>query len=415
MFKRIFMDKSTNKFVRISFGNILEWYDFSIYSLLTIPISKAFFPESNHAILLTLFTFGAGFISRPLGSLIFGYIGDVTSKNRAVNLAINFMAFPTMLIGLLPEYQQIGLFAPVLLFILRIMQGLSAGGQFSGLITIAVDSNAKRQSFLTSIIYTISIVGTLFASFSASISLRFIHSNNYIINSLSWRLPFIFSGILFIIYKIIAPKHNQDITNRVKFSFFNIVKNQGKELINATLLAYTTGTLYFILFSYFFIYIQIHLAISKATSLIILNFILISSIVLFPIFGHLADKTTNRFKQIKLFIFGFIGGVSLLLFSHVSLIITLLSLAIMLIFFCAIIGYTTSLFAEIFTKEYRMTACSIAFNIGIVFSGFSPFFSEALNSYKYLFQLFIFIVAIVLFYTIHQLAKTSLPLKEVNT
>lgn len=409
MLNYLFKNRSTNNFVRTSFGNILEWYDFSIYSLLTISIAKAFFPASAHPILLTLFTFGVGFISRPLGSLLFGYIGDTINKKHSVHLSISLMAFPTMLIGVLPEYSRIGIFAPILLFCFRILQGLSAGGQFSGLVAIAVDNNPKRQSFLTSIVYTISIVGTLFASIVASICLNFANSNNEFIQSLAWRVPFLLSGLLFIIYKLIMPKtHSPVIKNKNSFKFSDIVKEQGRDLFNAILLAYSTGTLYFILFSYIYIYIQLHMHIAKTSSLIVLNTILIISIILFPTFGYLADRTAHRFKSIKLFILGFLSGAIIFIFSNHSLIALICSLVIMLLFFCAIIGYTTSLFALVFAKKYRMTACSIAFNLGVVFSGFSPFISEELAKYSYWFPLFIILITLLLFYSIAKLEKVAI-------
>lgn len=125
-------------FIKSSFGNIIEWYDFTIYGLFALQIAKSFFPNDNRLIsLMFIFaTFAIGFLARPLGSIIFGILGDNYGKSYAVNLSIWLMAIPTMLIGILPSYQQIGILAPILLIILRICQGISAGGQFSGLIIL---------------------------------------------------------------------------------------------------------------------------------------------------------------------------------------------------------------------------------------------------------------------------------------
>ena len=124
--------KSIIKTVKVSFGNIIEWYDYSLYGYFAIIISEQFFPSHSSwlSLLLTFGTFAAGYIARPLGSIFFGYLGDRKGRHFAMNIAILFMAIPTIAMAFIPTYDTIGVLAPLILITIRIFQGISAGGQF---------------------------------------------------------------------------------------------------------------------------------------------------------------------------------------------------------------------------------------------------------------------------------------------
>jgi MHS family proline/betaine transporter-like MFS transporter len=115
-------------------GNILEWYDFGVYGYFVATISVLFFPTNDplSSLLLTFGVFGVGFVMRPLGSIIFGIYGDRFGRRVALSAVIFMMAFSTLAIGLLPTYGQIGIAAPLLLVVIRLLQGLSAGGEWGG-------------------------------------------------------------------------------------------------------------------------------------------------------------------------------------------------------------------------------------------------------------------------------------------
>lgn len=122
-------------------GNGLEWYDYALYGQMAWLLSKLFFPEGDPtvALLATYGVFAAGFIVRPVGGVLFGWIGDTYGRKHAMVLAVLMMAIPTGCIGLLPTYEHIGIAAPILLTLIRLMQGLSLGGEFSGSITYIVE------------------------------------------------------------------------------------------------------------------------------------------------------------------------------------------------------------------------------------------------------------------------------------
>jgi MHS family proline/betaine transporter-like MFS transporter len=115
-------------------GNVLEWYDFAVYAFVATIIAKKFFPAQDEvtALLSAFLAYGLGFVARPLGGIIIGRLGDTRGRKTALLLTIFLMAAGTVLIGLLPSYETIGVLAPILLVLARLMQGFSAGGEWGG-------------------------------------------------------------------------------------------------------------------------------------------------------------------------------------------------------------------------------------------------------------------------------------------
>lgn len=406
-FKDLF-DTKTNNFLKTSFGNILEWYDFTIYGMFALAIAKAFFAtESKFTGLLLVFaTFAIGFMARPIGSIIFGMIGDKFGKLYAVNLSIWLMAIPTALIGFLPTYSQIGIAAPILLIALRVCQGLSAGGQFSGLIAIAAETNPDNKNFLVSTVYAISVVGCFGASLIGWISVMIsnsIHPVGEITSSLVWRIPFILSFIFFVIYTKINPeftKSHADEDDGETYSIKTIFTKMPKQMTLMIILSAGQTAIYYLIFTYLVTYFQLHLNLDKDTAFLIINALFFTSILLFPSFGIRADNKGERISTVKKTCIYFTIGV--LIFSlgiYLNKWLGVAGTIIMAITFCAIISYTTSFFAEIFPTKYRMTACSLSFNLGVTISGFAPMLAEIfLRFSKYGLSLF-FVFCIVLVYT----------------
>lgn len=385
----LIQDISTKEFIKTSFGNILEWYDFAIYGLFALPMSKAFFPDQGKfiAVLSVFATFAVGFLARPIGSIIFGRIGDKFGKQYAVNLSVWVMAVPTTLIGFLPTYKQFGVVIPLIFVILRICQGLSVGGQFSGLVAIAVESSEYNKSFLSSVVNTISVVGAFLATLIGWLSTMIMHhfgkgSSNELFLSLSWRIPFILSGVLFVIYYLLVPHFEKISTDtKEKIGIKDILTQQPKELLIMSYLSAATMTLYYIIASYLVTYLQTYIHLNSRSSLIIENILLVISIICFPIFGRYADKCPDRIKQSKYFVMLLVIAVSLVFFLPQFLLLGLVGVMLLVVGYCGIISFTTSLFAEMFHKEYRMTACSLSFNLGITFAGFAPMISEIVSKF----------------------------------
>lgn len=173
-------------------GNGLEWYDYALYAQMSFIISELFFPGNNEQLKLiaTFGVFAVGFLFRPLGAIFFGYIGDRYGRRLSLVVAILMMAIPTGCIGLLPTYEQIGILAPILLTVIRIFQGLSLGGEFSGSITYIVEhSPIKHRGLAGSASLVSLIIGFLLGSFVALLFVKGLSPEDF--RSWGWRVPFL--------------------------------------------------------------------------------------------------------------------------------------------------------------------------------------------------------------------------------
>lgn len=177
-------------------GNVMEWYDFAVYGYFAAVIGTQFFPAENPAVsLIAAFgAFAAGFLVRPLGGLVFGHIGDRVGRNRALMLSVLVMAVPTVLIGLLPTYETIGIAAPILIVACRILQGLSVGGEYtSSTIYLVEHAEPHQRAFLGGWSIFGATAGILLGSGVGSIVTGILSEEQ--IAAWGWRLPFIF-GLL---------------------------------------------------------------------------------------------------------------------------------------------------------------------------------------------------------------------------
>jgi MHS family proline/betaine transporter-like MFS transporter len=187
-----------NKKVLISgmLGNGLEWYDYALYGHMAFIFSRIFFPsdgDPSMALILTYLTFAAGFISRPVGAVIFGRIGDKYGRKKSLVAAMILMAIPTGCIGLLPTYDMIGYAAPLLLLTIRILQGLSLGGAFSGSISYVVEHAPPAQrGRIGSVMMLSLVIGFLFGSMVSTIFANVLSPEDF--ESWGWRIPF-FLGV----------------------------------------------------------------------------------------------------------------------------------------------------------------------------------------------------------------------------
>ncbi len=181
-------------------GNVLEWYDFGVYGYLATTMSQLFFPGDDKTIsLLKAFAvFGVGFVMRPVGSILFGVYGDRFGRRLALSAVIFLMAFSTVAIGLLPTYAQAGVLAPILLVVFRLLQGLSAGGEWGGSTSYIVEyAQEGRRGFIGSWQQVSVGSGFLLGSLSAALLSSSLSPDAFI--SWGWRVPFllgIFVGVL---------------------------------------------------------------------------------------------------------------------------------------------------------------------------------------------------------------------------
>ncbi len=180
-----------------SVGTLIEWYDFYIFGSLATILSVKFFPQDNPTIafLNTLLTFAAGFIVRPFGALVFGRLGDIVGRKYTFLVTLILMGGSTFLIGLIPSYETIGYAAPLLVLLMRLVQGLALGGEYGGAATyVAEHSPSNRRGFYTSWIQTTATLG-LFVSLVVILVTRTTMGEESF-RDWGWRVPFLLSSIL---------------------------------------------------------------------------------------------------------------------------------------------------------------------------------------------------------------------------
>jgi MFS family permease len=215
-----------------SLGTLIEWYDFYIFGSLATVIASQFFPKTDPtaALLSTLATFAAGFIVRPFGALVFGRLGDLIGRKYTFLLTLVLMGGSTTLIGVIPSYEKIGFAAPIIILLLRLIQGLALGGEYGGAATyVAEHSPEHRRGYFTSWIQTTATLG-LFISLGVILITR--HSMDADpaksiakFNDWGWRIPFLLSAVLVGISIYIRLKMKES-------PLFSKLKTEGKTSVN---------------------------------------------------------------------------------------------------------------------------------------------------------------------------------------
>ncbi|WP_353642919.1 MFS transporter [Mesorhizobium sp. WSM2239] len=203
-------------------GTVFEWYDFFIYGSLAAFFSTLFFPQGNEtaALLAALATFGAGFVLRPFGAIVFGRLGDLVGRKKTFLVTMLLMGLATAAIGLLPTYESIGWAAPALLVGLRLLQGLAVGGEFGGAVTyVAEHSDFDRRGFTTSWIQITATLGLFLSLIVIVLCRASLSAEDFA--SWGWRIPFIGSILLLVLSLYIRLKLHES-------PVFQEMKAQGK-------------------------------------------------------------------------------------------------------------------------------------------------------------------------------------------
>ncbi len=209
-----------------SAGTLIEWYDFYIFGSLATIIATQFFPKDNETagLLLTLALFATGFVVRPFGAIVFGRMGDLVGRKHTFLLTLMMMGISTVAIGLIPTYEAIGVLAPLLVLILRLIQGLAMGGEYGGAATyVAEHAPPGRRGFFTSFIQTTATLG-LFTSLLVILATR-TYLGEAAFVSWGWRVPFLVSAVLVVFSYIIRRQMDES-------PLFKQLKSSGKTSAN---------------------------------------------------------------------------------------------------------------------------------------------------------------------------------------
>lgn len=369
-------------------GNVIEWYDFSVYGYLAVVISAVFFPASSTKLLLTFATFGVGFFMRPIGAIVLGHFGDRLGRNRALMFTVVLMALSTFLIGVIPGYATIGVWAPIILVILRLLQGLSAGGEWGGSASFMVEyARPDRRGFIGSWQqFTIVVSLLIGAGVGTAVTGLLSHDALY---SWGWRVPFL-AGIivgpigLYLRYGIPDTPKFRDLDAKGKVERAPLVATFGsfwRDILRAFGFTIVWTVAYYIYLTYLPTYLETEVGLSKTFSLIATMIELAFMALLVPFMGLLSDHIGRKgmlLTSCALFIvlpyplFVVVGA------STAVVIVVVLAFGASLAIFS---GPGPAAIAELFATNVRYSALSIPYNVATaVFGGFAPFIATLLIS-----------------------------------
>ena len=362
------MLKKRGQLIALSIGNALEFYDFAIYGFLISVLSKLFFPPYDLRVQLILSTtvFTIGFIARPIGGLIFGYIGDHYGRKKSLEYSIIAMGVFTCCIGILPTYAQVGVLAPVLLSCLRVMQGVIIGGEF----TTSIVYLSEHELFRSRPILYIAINSSLGVSgwFLGILVVYF--CEQYFVSDLSWRVPFFLGGFLSVVGIYIRKKFKEDtavsfsITSNINSSL-NISKGDVRNLFIIALVAAVTCSVFYGQFIYQNVYLVSVLKLQKSMAKIATGGGIFSYMVFLPIMGYIASKVCY-IKMVRLFTV-LLCLLNYLVFNLIDsghFIYIFLSMQLSAFLLAGFFAPASYFMTKLFATERRCTNVSIAYNVG---------------------------------------------------
>jgi MFS family permease len=391
-------------------GTVIEWYDFYLYAVLATFLAPVFFPGDPTAQLLSaLATFGAGFAVRPFGAVVFGRIGDKTGRKVAFLLTVSIMGGATVLVGLLPGYESIGILAPILLVTLRMLQGLALGGEYGGAaIYVAEHAPDKKRGLYTSWIQTTATVG-LFLALAVILTFR-LSLGDATFAEFGWRIPFLLGAVLVIVALYIRLKLQetplyQRAREQGKTSSSPLQESLGTranwKLILLALFGMTagqavvwyTGQFYALTYmttslgvKFVDAYTVMLIAIALATpffilfgwlsdrigrKLIILGGCLIAAIAYFPIFNAM-HGFTNPIPGTDA------TGKAIMVAQNPNLVGLTAMVFIMIVFVTMVYGPIAAFLVEYFPARIRYTSLSVPYHLGNgEFGGWLPFIATA--------------------------------------
>ncbi|SNC75258.1 MFS transporter, MHS family, proline/betaine transporter [Marinobacter sp. es.048] len=366
-------------------GNVVEWYDFAVYGYLAGVIAPVFFSSANPtaALIGTYGIFAAGFLMRPLGAAVFGWFGDRYGRARTMQISVMLMALPTLLLGMLPSYELAGLLAPVLLVLIRLLQGLSVGGEFSSSATYLVETAPDGKRGLTGSWANIgSMTGSLLGVAAAALVTNML--DEQALSDWGWRLPFLGGAIL----GVAAIAIRRNLHNSERFSQHHENREETSPLLQAfttnrreTLLALafasSYGTCYYIVFVYLPEWLSAQELLSRGTALLINTGMMLLVIPAMPLFATVGDRWLRRrsWIAISLFLLTLVAWplYAWMLSSGGSLYVVVLAHALVFLLLAIPLGSAPALFVEMFPESDRLSGYSVAFNLGLgVFGGLTP-------------------------------------------
>ncbi|MBX9922547.1 MAG: MFS transporter [Rhabdochlamydiaceae bacterium] len=353
-------------------GNALEFYDFTLYGVFTVVLANHYFPGDNSTanLLFSLAAFAVGCLTRPLGAILFGHMGDNLGRKEALSFSILLMGIPTFCIGIAPTYQEVGIAASILVFVCRLLQGLFTGGEYNGAAIFTIEHLGKKYpGFIGGIITGSCVIGSMIATLLGA------WTQSPGMPSWAWRLPFIFGGLIGLFGYFMrrnmmeTPEFSAFPCNNRKSFAQAIITHFRPSLISLAFGSFN-GTLTYTLFGFLNVYLFRYLHIPLVTA-IQLNLVgLFCFMVGSPLMGYLLDI----FGQKRFLSCAIAGIFSLmlpifLLFSTKTIIALLLGQILLGLCTASIAGSGHAIMQRLFPVGERYRGIAFNFNLGIGFFG----------------------------------------------
>jgi MFS transporter, MHS family, proline/betaine transporter len=365
-------------------GNTVEWYDFAIYSTLATYIADQFFPSGDEtaALLSTFAVFAAAFFMRPLGGFFFGPLGDRIGRQRVLALVIILMSGSTFIIGLVPSYDSIGVAAPLLLLLLRCVQGFSAGGEYgSGACYLAEFAPDRHRGFVVSFLVWSVVVGFLLGSLTVT-GLETVLPESAM-SSYGWRIPFLIAGVLGVVGLYIRLRLGDTPEFETLREKGEVAESPLKEALTTSwrpilqiaglVVIHNVG--FYIVFTYLPTYFTKTLEFTKTNAFVSIIIASTVAIILIPPLGALSDRIGRK----PLLIAGAVGFAVFayplfMLLNAGSLTAAIAAHAGLAAIESVFVSASLAAGAELFTTRVRSSGYSIGYNVSVaLFGGTAPY------------------------------------------
>jgi MHS family proline/betaine transporter-like MFS transporter len=392
-------------------GNVMEWYDFGTYGFFAATLGTQFFPahDPTVSLLASFAVFAVGFIARPLGALVFGHIGDRAGRKRALMASVLAMAVPTMLIGLLPTYAQVGLLAPALLVVLRLFQGLAVGGEFTTSMVVLVEGAQRtRRGYVGSFAPFGAVGGMLIGSAVGAAITGYLPAAA--VASWGWRAAFFFGVVIAAIVLYVRRQLPPDpaivaIAENRHSPVVTAFKTQWRTILKIVGIAMTLGIGFYLNFVYLSTWLVQYAHITRSEALALNCVGLALQIPLMPLAGKLADRISNKAVLLLSTIgYAIFAWPLYLLISHGTIATIIAGQAVLALLQSGISAAIPAFMVEALPKHVRCTSLSFGQNFAqAVFGGTVPMVAVALvgaTGYKLAPAIYLAAAALVSFFVV---------------
>jgi MFS transporter, MHS family, proline/betaine transporter len=364
-------------------GNFFELFDFTIYGYFAVAIGRAFYPGGS--MFSTFATFGAAFLMRPVGAIVLGAYGDRMGRRAALVVTIGLMAAATGFTGLIPSYQSIGIWAPILLLVCRLMQGFSTGGEWGGAAAFLVEyAPAGKRGLIGSMQQTSTQIGALSGSLSAALLASTLSQEDFF--AWGWRIPFVVGFALgpigYYLRRKVAetPAFERAVEHRIveRSPFLTAIREYRSRMLQAFGLSIIGCMANFIFVIYLVSYAinTMKLPAGSALSCAVVSGLIL--VTLTPIVGHLSDRVGRRPMILACALLNLVFDYPLFLLAVRGGTFGSLLAALMVnaVFQSLYTGVIPSILAEMFPTRVRYTGLSVSYGFAVVlFGGFAPLIS----------------------------------------